>query len=542
MRYMVERGFYLADLLNRTLVLPNHLRIRRCSDEAICARTAIPLDLNAIGRNEQGSTMALDLGYFFDLPHLSEKTHGRIIDFRTFMERVVGVPRDATLVDSQFGAQVSFWKDQLRQQRHGQPLDVIDGYRATDDDEGFMIPRDLTNHPGQQSGQEENQEVDYVSMHRVNRAQWDLEDHDDLSIIDNLIRNGLVDSFEDPSPEERENAFKDEHGTFKVRRSFYAFSDVRGGGLDRIVEWSLDFKHDSRDHVKAVPVLDSDSCHPPSEDSNAKNAPWEARFPAFATCRIEHYVGLKQELGQVTAPILSIEGQFHTAGWIPIIYSSIQNAQKHRIMATSFLRYSPAVYEAAKYLMERLESMLRAGRNMDVNKNNGDVLPSSWFLLSMHVRRGDFIDDKHGWQKFDDAWMGSLIKEAVESVFSPDHNSTSASHGPRFYIATDESSPEVIDYFHSVGALLFEDLIDEWFEERFRHLVVYDDWIGLVEQLICAQAKQFYGTMTSSFTSGIVNMRLSMDQKEDTHGHRGFAYFIKNDGPLLTTEQEKLGA
>ncbi|KAK3818453.1 MAG: hypothetical protein J3Q66DRAFT_439541 [Benniella sp.] len=163
MRYMIERALYLADLLNRTLVLPNHLRIRRCSDETIYARTAIPLDL---GRNEQGSTIALDLGYFFDLPICPT-------DLRTLMEEVVGVPR------------------------------------------------------GDES--------------RLN-----------------------------------------------VRRSLYVFSDVRGGGLEKIVEWSLFFKRD-----QYVPELDLGSCRPPSEDSNVENIPWEARFHALATCRIEHYIGLK---------------------------------------------------------------------------------------------------------------------------------------------------------------------------------------------------------------------------------------------------------
>lgn len=99
---MLERGIYLASLLNRTFVIPTHLRIRQCSDETICAQTASPLDLTSIGHNPQGSTLALDLGYFIDLDNLSHQTNGRVIDFRTFMEQIVKVPPGTALIDSQF--------------------------------------------------------------------------------------------------------------------------------------------------------------------------------------------------------------------------------------------------------------------------------------------------------------------------------------------------------------------------------------------------------------------------------------------------------
>jgi hypothetical protein len=64
-----------------------------------------------------------------------------------------------------------------------------------------------------------------------------------LSVIDNLIRNGLVDSLEGPNRSHHADTSGDE-SRLKVKRSFYAFSDVRGGGLERIVEWSLLFKRD----------------------------------------------------------------------------------------------------------------------------------------------------------------------------------------------------------------------------------------------------------------------------------------------------------
>lgn len=381
-----------------------------------------------------------------------------------------------------------------------------------------------------------------------------------------------------------------------VNRWFYAFADIQGGGFGRIVNWSVQFQYQNNEdkvqdpttttrNSKGRPLLET--CHPPREDPSADQIPWESRFPRFATCRIQNYVGLTQELGQIDADVLVVEGQFHTAGWIPMAHSSLENAQKHRRMALTYLNYSPAVHEAADYLMERLKAkILRrgGGGGGDGYAEKGD---DSWLRLSMHVRRGDFVSHKHGWQNFDDDWMGSLVKDAVESVFGPfdpslnlsspilrpvsavdegtaDDSSRESnnyndqpSSGPQlspiklpkfgFYMSTDETSYQILDYFQSLGAILFEDLLDPYFESRFGHLIVFDDWIGLVEQVICARAALFVGTMSSSFTSGILNLRLDPEAvDEDEGGESGggrkrFGYLYRKGGLVLTPEQQQQG-
>ncbi|KAG0038036.1 hypothetical protein BGZ82_001279 [Podila clonocystis] len=525
---MLERGIYLASLLNRTFVLPTHLRIRQCSDDTICAQTATPLDLNSIGHNPQGSTLALDLGYYIDLDSLSQQTNGRVIDFRTFMEQIVKVPPGTALVDSQFGDQVAFWQRVMNKSpldSGGQSSDVP-RFRAVDDEEDQS---EVTRWTKLESNHHHSPDSwTDISMTQVNRAKWSLDMNTSKSLIDNLIRNGLVDDLESPDPALYPHA---PDGSFTAKKSFYAFGDVRGGGLNRIMSWSVDFHYQpqdaSRTLFEATPQLGSHSCTPPAEDPSVDHIPWEARFPSFATCRIENYVGLKQELGALNATIVSVEGQFHTAGWIPLIYSDLESALRYRSMAITHLRYTPAVEEAAEYLLEqlrrRLDPLSPPQQKRSFLSNQG---AEPWFPLSMHVRRGDFVTDQYGWQEFDETWMKTLVNNAVSTVFSP-----LGDEPPRiFYVATDESSPTTLDYFHSAGAILFEDLIDDAFETRFGHLIVYDDWIGLVEQLICARARKFYGTMTSSFTSGIVNLRV-VQYELDKEGD--FEYLIKVGGPVL---------
>ncbi|KAF9276937.1 hypothetical protein BGZ88_001442 [Linnemannia elongata] len=430
----------------------------------------------------------------------------------------------------------------------------------------------------------------------VQRRSWDLAGDPSLSIINNIIRNGLVDTLDEAKGDHlSQQSQVQEDGSVHVNRSFYAFADVQGGGFGRIVNWSVQFQYKNNEdkaqdpattaqqrHSKGRPLLDT--CRPPLEDPSADQIPWQSRFPGFATCRIQNYVGLAQELGQIDADVLVVEGQFHTAGWIPMAHSSLETAKKHRQMALTYLRYSPVVHEAADYLMERLKArILRRGGSGNVEKG-GDF----WLRLSMHVRRGDFVSQKHGWQNFDDGWMGSLVKDAVESVFGPldpslnlsspipgtvsevdegsadnssqdnnDNNNngqTSSRSQPSpinipefgFYMSTDETSPQILSYFQSLGAILFEDLLDPYFESRFGHLIIFDDWIGLVEQLICARAAMFVGTMSSSFTSGILNLRLDPEAVGEEGGERDsgrktFEYLYRKGGPVLTPEQQKQG-
>ncbi|KAF9085639.1 hypothetical protein BGX29_001846 [Mortierella sp. GBA35] len=305
---MTERGLYLADLLNRTLVLPSNLRIRHC------AYTATYLNPRTMSRNDQNSTFALDLGYFFDLPHLAEKAQGRVIDFRTFMYEVVGAKPETQLwdVDVDYGIQV------FRTLRSKTRPD-------------YFGPRVIRRNNRVVAGESSDDRKDggrEIVLKTVQRKSWDRPRDLSRTFITNLIRNGLVDTLEDYGPSEHDQVQED--GSVNVNRIFYAFGDVQGGGVGWIVNWSVQFqykqvggddKKTASDTAGAgVPSSDSkgrpllDICRPPVEDPSADQIPWESRFLGFATCHIDNYVGLAQELGSVDADILSVEGQLHTTG------------------------------------------------------------------------------------------------------------------------------------------------------------------------------------------------------------------------------------
>ncbi|KAF9080713.1 hypothetical protein BGX23_001767 [Mortierella sp. AD031] len=286
----------------------SNLRIRHC------AYTATYLNPRTMSRNDQNSTFALDLGYFFDLPHLAEKAQGRVIDFRTFMYEIVGAKPETQLwdVDVEYGIQV------FRTLRSKTRPD-------------YFGPRVIRRNNRVVAGESSDDRKDggrEIVLKTVQRKPWDRPRDLSRTFITNLIKNGLVDTLEDYGPSEHDHVQED--GSVNVNRIFYAFGDVQGGGVGWIVNWSVQFqykqvggddKKTASDTAGAgVPSSDSkgrpllDICRPPVEDPSADQIPWESRFLGFATCHIDNYVGLAQELGSVDADILSVEGQLHTTG------------------------------------------------------------------------------------------------------------------------------------------------------------------------------------------------------------------------------------
>ncbi|KAI8596514.1 hypothetical protein EDD21DRAFT_419603 [Dissophora ornata] len=228
----------------------------------------------------------------------------------------------------------------------------------------------------------------------------------------------------------RSGEYSAQSGTLKIERNFL------------IVERPLDFMHRCKDETEesyeATPLLGSSSCRYPIEDPDVEQIPWESRFLAFASCRIENYVGLEQELDPVSARILSIEGQYHTTGWISIISSSVEDARSQGNREIKTWTTTPTIEQT------------RLG----------------YFCRCMCAEHHSSADKQ--------------------------------SSGP-----TDEPSPRVIGYFHSLGAILFEDLIDASFEERFGHLLVCDDWIGWSSQRSAHEQSDFMAPRPAGLPAGL---------------------------------------
>jgi len=155
--------------------------------------------------------------------------------------------------------------------------------------------------------------------------------------------------------------------------------------------------------------------------------------------------------------------------------------------------------------------------------------------IASHIRRGDFVTVGWAWGNSHEGHLERVKHHLDEGrkLLQSEHRHTTYSipgiipdtlipqreppgEGDKFFIATDESNPEKLNYFSENGALMFNDLVT--FEDRreFGWGILFSDIIGLVEQATLARASYFYGSAMSSFTGGVFNMRAVLGAEEIT--------------------------
>jgi hypothetical protein len=79
----------------------------------------------------------------------------------------------------------------------------------------------------------------------------------------------------------------------------------------------------------------------------------------------------------------------------------------------------------------------------------------------------------------------------------------------RFFIATDERSPEGLELIRASDAVLMEDLLTEFDRRSVGEgwPLLITDVVSILEQSLGTRAAFFYGQASSSVSGGIVNMR-----------------------------------
>ena len=106
----------------------------------------------------------------------------------------------------------------------------------------------------------------------------------------------------------------------------------------------------------------------------------------------------------------------------------------------------------------------------------------------LHYRRGDF--SALGWNRGVDAAAAAAVvaKHLLQ--------------GEALYLATDEEDEQALTPLLAIGAQRWADV-----SHRVESALPFEDYVGLIEQHVCANARIFIGTDCSSFTGGIFNLR-----------------------------------
>eukprot|EP00050_Salpingoeca_kvevrii_P016824 m.59012 g.59012 ORF g.59012 m.59012 type:complete len:524 (-) comp7189_c0_seq1:225-1796(-) len=237
----------------------------------------------------------------------------------------------------------------------------------------------------------------------------------------------------------------------------------------------------------------------------------ELAHGAFTTVSLEpgqRLRGFREEFADLDADVLEIRGTSHRIGRFPVAWSS-------RERYDAFLR--PVWLATNTYHPE-----IRANARQLVTILN-QLSPSGTFVC-VHLRRGDFVSAN---------WLGAaknltLVAAIIDKIRD----------NPRelFYIATDESSDDVLAPVLDLGVVRWNDLVAYLGPDTRQPgaLTAFGDYIGLIEQEICASARRFVGSQCSSFTGGIFNIRnlRSGDTRRDTVTSLHDAQTKKAAGPV----------
>ena len=247
-------------------------------------------------------------------------------------------------------------------------------------------------------------------------------------------------------------------------------------------------------------LVKADHVHPPSE-GNGSVALHYQRFDLGCELSYNHqrtFVwgdepekvevhGFWDEFNSVTEDVLELQGEVLRVGRTPVAWASPDAVSNFRRLKTRTVQYHPEVKRLAVEAVEYI-----------VGKDNTEASSQKAAAFTcVHLRRGDFVTA---------GWLGtkvgniSKVASSLVGLLKPTD---------RLYIATDETNLKVLQPLTDLGAVLWRDVAGI-LRKSSDTLMQYGDYVGLVEQMICAHAQTFIGSTCSSFTGGIYNLRAEM--------------------------------
>lgn len=106
--------------------------------------------------------------------------------------------------------------------------------------------------------------------------------------------------------------------------------------------------------------------------------------------------------------------------------------------------------------------------------------------------------------------LGHITTYDIGSAVEPNMEQTTLAPplpGDRFYIATDERDPVVLQMIRDAGGVLLSELLEREDKLAFGWPLMFMDVRSLVEQALLAHSAYFYGHMLSAYSGRIENLR-----------------------------------
>eukprot|EP00047_Mylnosiga_fluctuans_P017058 m.58439 g.58439 ORF g.58439 m.58439 type:complete len:733 (-) comp6901_c0_seq1:1330-3528(-) len=202
-------------------------------------------------------------------------------------------------------------------------------------------------------------------------------------------------------------------------------------------------------------------------------------WPEPVTNTSKQLFGFVDRYGNLTEELLVLRGAPHRIGRAPVYSTARARIDDQQRLQRLFRTYNANIIGHA-----RLLSGLLLGRTGAAS------------FVCMHLRRDDFTD--LGWNTR--GLDMDRVRRRIERARRP---------GEALYIATDEEDPARLADLRAEGALFWRDFEAAMYSQHIPDIAMlgFTDYVGLVEQQVCAGARAFLGSQCSSFSGTIVSMR-----------------------------------
>ncbi|KAG8903164.1 hypothetical protein FRB99_003665 [Tulasnella sp. 403] len=459
MRYILEAGLLQATLLNRTLIVPSYVYARACEWEMhSCAGFAEMVNRgDAVGSDEwrhlplvKQTAWRVPMEVMIDLPRL-RKTHNVLL-VREYM-KLNGLDTKNEWTNGHFDRTGYLGVE------HKKTIHVIpnDSYEP--------VPLVLVDHrePLQ------HQNISGVESGPVHDKLFSsLSGDDDLVAEWKDAKKAVAEHMRDPESDEEFETILKQHGW----ATLYTFAAVLG------MEWHKSVV----DPIRQVTPL-------------SRTMGWIERYK------------------HMTMDILVLDGETHLGRKPGNLRFTTPEARDDFARAVLYsLHPTPTVWRLAEKIAKRISDKVEGRMWMAGHMRRGDFVREGWVMektiedhLSRIKNRLDTgrdiltkIVETQDVQPFD---VPDVKPDLTQLTLQP------PAPGDSFFLATDERSPEGLEYLRTHGALLTLDLMTIEDRREFGWPIMLTDVIALVEQVVMSKGYYFYAHAMSSVAGGAVNLR-----------------------------------
>ncbi|KAF9511689.1 hypothetical protein BS47DRAFT_1468488 [Hydnum rufescens UP504] len=224
--------------------------------------------------------------------------------------------------------------------------------------------------------------------------------------------------------------------------------------------------------------------------------------------------GLVDDYDHYTEEVLLLEGEVHLyrkPGFL--LFTTVEERIRFTDLVLHGFRPIPQIVHVAERIATRMLAVNDGRMWMTSHMRRGDFVRFSWAMsndLHAHLDRikqrlgvgaqkiRDMVKSRERWKTAD---VPNVSADQTFIDVEPPRD------GDKFYLATDERTPDGLQYIREHGGVLAMDILTPEDRRLVGWPLLLTDVLAILEQVVMSHGAYFYAHAMSSVAGGVVNMR-----------------------------------